>query len=305
MPKSRPLDQKFSPDVLALISQKAWLQALSEEFQQGVNVAMKTALIINSFIETQAEQNIKIMTEALKQLVEIFSPYFPPIDPESGRQQAEEAMRKILTSYNEALTNKKLDFETDPGGAPIALYVRQAALVRAWASLEALSEDLWTGSINTAGRKFRQQAFERATMSASDASGISRKHIEVSVLAKHDFNLQGKLGSLLADKFSFKTAEGITAAYDAAFGWVPGRPPPNFTDLRHLKGIEAKRHVIVHRGGIIDQEYITKTGSNPILLGFPLSLDQDACTDDIRAILDEGVQLLSVTATWLNDVNEP
>jgi hypothetical protein len=40
----------------------------------------------------------------------------------------------------------------------------------------------------------------------------------VGLLAKHDFDLRGKIGTILAEKYDFTGVEGMRQAYSAAFG---------------------------------------------------------------------------------------
>jgi hypothetical protein len=72
--------------------------------------------------------------------------------------------------------------------------------------------------------------------------------VDISLLAKHDFNFQGILGEVLAPKFSFKNVGGIADAYRIAFGFDKKHPAPAFHNRKALEPIEAMRHVIVHRG---------------------------------------------------------
>jgi hypothetical protein len=107
---------------------------------------------------------------------------------------------------------------------------------------------------------------------------------------------------VLAEKFSFKTVDGTTAAYKAAFGWKAGTVAPAFPDPSALRAVEWKRHAIVHRGGTIDDEYARKAGLDASLLGTPLELDTNAVVDDINTVVVQGGHLLARLALWLEAV---
>jgi hypothetical protein len=196
------------------------------------------------------------------------------------------------------------DLENVPQIRSQLLWIRQAALVRAWASLEAFMEDAWTQTLDHAGPALRQGAFTAVARSRDLGanSTFGDMQVKLGLLARHDFNLQNKIGTVLAEKCSFKTVDGITRAYKAAFGWKKGMAIPAFPAPDDLRRVEWKRHAIVHRGGAIDSEYAQKASLDASLVGKPLELTTGAVVDDLNVITVQGGTLLKVLLLWLEEV---
>jgi hypothetical protein len=214
--------------------------------------------------------------------------------------------RPEVRAEKERIAKARLaDLESVPQIGSQLLWIRQAALVRAWASLEAFMEDVWTETLDHAGQALRQGAFTAVARSRDLGGGqnFSDMQVKIGLLARYDFNLQNKIGTVLAEKCSFKTVDGITRAYKAAFGWKEGQPTPAFPQPDDLRGVEWKRHAIVHRGGSIDLEYSQKANLDTSLVGKPLSLTAEAVVEDINTITVQGGMLFKALLLWLEEVD--
>ncbi len=133
-----------------------------------------------------------------------------------------------------------------------------SGITAAWTAFECLAHDVWQSILNTYPIPLGQRAFEAASAEPA-TDGISKKMIEVSLLAKHSYDLRNCLGDLLESKFDFTRPEGIKKAYAAAFG-------STFEALRDLDTEETKslhqiRNLFVHKAGLVDQQYKERTNS--------------------------------------------
>src|SRR5690606_37399532 len=102
----------------------------------------------------------------------------------------------------------------------------------------------------------------------------------------------GNLGTFLARKCSFKTVRGIRAAFKAGFQWT-GKTP-DFLNPGPLGLAEATRHCIVHRGGLVDPEYLDRVrqqSESPPALGSVLETTLDSALFDLNQIFFEGLVL--------------
>ena len=119
--------------------------------------------------------------------------------------------------------------------------------------------------------------------------------IELSLLAKHDFDLRGKLGRLLRDKFKFSSPGGIAKAYESLF-----------VDTRRDKKVEAFsfigedpkliflqqfRHLIVHKAGVVDERF-KELPSVTREIGERIIVDEKAAAGAINTAIDAGVALM-------------
>lgn len=82
------------------------------------------------------------------------------------------------------------------------------------------------------------------------------KEIKVKRILEIDMDLSENIGMLIVEKMNFQNLDNVQNEYKKLFGFEP------FTneELNELKKIFAIRHVIVHKSGIVDHLFISKTG---------------------------------------------
>jgi hypothetical protein len=105
------------------------------------------------------------------------------------------------------------------------------------------------------------------------------------------------MGTILKRKFDLTSLSNIKKAYLAVFpnekktleGWF---------NAQDLKLLEACRHVIVHRVGVVDQEFIDKTTRGDAL-NQPLPLKGELVSRAIAASINAAVNLLGFADRWL------
>lgn len=289
------------PDVSAenrALQARPWLGAIADDFKRGIDEARQVAVLPRLVITIGVDREHSAAATSFEGFLGKFTPQPAAIhsllknDPEVRAEKEKLAKARLA------------DLEAVPQFHAWLRWIRQAALVRAWASLEALAEDMWTGALNRAGRKIRTGAFSAVLKSKElhPSTNLSDAHVRLSVLAQFDFNLQDKIGTVLAERCSFKTVDGIARAFRTAFGWSSTDKTPSFPDPVPLRRVEWKRHAIVHRGGAIDEEYAGKAGLADDQIGAPLELDTDTVIDDINVIVFQGGMLLGGLALWLEGI---
>jgi len=295
----------FTEEQAAAIEARPWLGELTRDFYLGIETAQYIAITLDTVIDRTMRSEAIAMEEAIQTILVQLKPYLRPnVNATFPTLEALANDPAIKKQREENFRERLSEAENDPHASRLWLFIRQTGILRAWASLEALTEDLWVQSLNRAGRQFRQQAFQRVSAApGNEIPGLARKQIDISLLAQHDFNLSQVIGTVLAGKFTFGKVEAMEDAFKTAFGWDKHNPPPSFPDPKALRAIEDKRHVIAHRGGIIDAEYAGKAGLNASEIGKPLQLDGETAVNEINIVLAQGAQLLGQTAVWLNKID--
>jgi len=138
-----------------------------------------------------------------------------------------------------------------------------------WSALECALKDAWIEAVNLLPFPFGHRSLLRVPKE-STVEGISSKQVSVGLLAKHGFDVRDKLGTILAEKYDFTGTEGIRVAYAAAFG--KEQSIESVLSSIPLRRLEAIRHLIAHRAGLVDREFVRRTGeTHPI--GGPLPVD--------------------------------
>lgn len=283
---------------------RPWLVKLAEDYMRGVDEARQVALLPEVVVTKSVEREAASAIAAVEQIV-AQTPLPPEVKAAVAAQLRSAAAQPGVRADQELLAKARLeDLDNVPQIRSWLLWIRQAALVRAWASLEAFMEDVWIETLNRAGREIRQGAFSAVAKSKEldGSSNFAEAQLKIGLLAKYDFNLQNKLGTVLSEKCSFKTVDGIGRAYKVAFGWKADRPTPAFPDPVALRRVEWKRHAIVHRGGMVDSEYAGKANLDDSVVGTPLALTSEGAVADINTIQVQGGKLISGLLLWLEDV---
>ena len=125
-------------------------------------------------------------------------------------------------------------------------------------AFEVFVADLWCHVVNSHPDILVQnllKAFDKDELPES----ITSRNIPLSVVAKYGYNLTNHMGDAVKSKFDFSSVPGICKAYSATF--------PNYKIIREmfdhseLSKLCLMRNVIVHRAGIIDEVYKSKSDS--------------------------------------------
>jgi hypothetical protein len=133
----------------------------------------------------------------------------------------------------------------------------KSIITASWTAFEVLSGDLWRNALNSEPQlittKRMQAALTRRDNQKNSSHDLTGRSVNLGLVAKHGFDLRNCLGSLLIERFSLNSMEKIEQAYYDIFGEVP-ELKQIFKD-KHLLMLEETRHLIVHRGGIVDRKY--------------------------------------------------
>lgn len=125
-----------------------------------------------------------------------------------------------------------------------------------WTAFETVVRNTWVALVNRADSRTVQRIFNFSAESESDPRTTGRG-VSIGMLAKFDFDLRGKFGLVLQDKFHFSSLSGMLRAYRA----VSENFPRNVFETKELKRAEQLRHLIVHNAGIIDEQHKKISGA--------------------------------------------
>jgi hypothetical protein len=153
-----------------------------------------------------------------------------------------------------------------------------------WTSFEVLATDLWVTAVNAYPDVYAGRCLARAER-GQDSEDFDGKQVSVRLLSKYGFDLRQKLGEILRPKFDFTCLSGQSHAFTAAFGRAD-ELESIFADV-NLNELEATRHVIVHRAGVADEEFIRRSGS-PIPLGVKIQIEPDTAVSFLNMVLLAG-----------------
>jgi hypothetical protein len=166
-----------------------------------------------------------------------------------------------------------------------------SATSAAWTAFEVVATDTWVGMLNSHPMTFIP-GVKSAEGTGEGPGGMSGKQVHLESLAKYRLDLSRHLGTILKPKVDLTGLSNVRAAYEAAFG--KGRRADDLFADEELHRLEASRHVIVHRAGVVGTEFINRTKRTDINAreGQPLPLDGQMVSRLVNAGIRAGCKLL-------------
>ncbi len=178
--------------------------------------------------------------------------------------------------------------QNEPESLAAARELTRQGVVLVWSAVEVLARDCFIYLLN------RHPALaERLLSEQANRKRFSVERIDWQTLASYGYDLSQNLGAFLISKADLTNVPAIRDAYGALF--------PAASDLgkklgdRRLWALCQKRNLIVHRRGIVDQQYLTSTGDT-LPIGGDLWVSPHEVEDLLDAALQIGTELIKEVA---------
>ena len=173
--------------------------------------------------------------------------------------------------------------------ADAALGMLLQGIVLLWGGFEVLARDLFVAHLN--------QQPKEAEILLKDPTTRKRFQLPkdpIELLAERGFNLANSMGSLLGERQDLSDLTTIKMIYLRLF-------PTNDALREALNNpkmwlINQQRHLVVHRRGVIDQDYLNSTGAK-VGLGDRLTVAPSDLEDHLSIICEAGTTLLQAIPT--------
>lgn len=181
---------------------------------------------------------------------------------DSRTRAAEDALEEIRSRYRSSegqqlLTSEVREFLAGVIGNDelrgAARELLRQGLVLSWSAFEVAARDVFITYLNE-----NPSACERLLRDSAAKRRFDVSKISLETLAAHGFNLSGKMGSLLASYQDLSDLISIRTALSPLFGSAGLTEALSSQDLWTLS---QKRHVTVHRCGVVDEDFIRNTKS--------------------------------------------
>jgi hypothetical protein len=175
--------------------------------------------------------------------------------------------------------NRLHALQNEPESLAAARELTRQGVVLVWSAVEVLARDCFIYLLN------RYPALaERLLSEQSNRKRFSVERVDWQTLASYGYDLSRNLGAFLISKADLTNVSAIRDAYGALF--------PAATNLgeklrdRRLWALCQKRNLIVHRRGIVDQQYLTSTGDT-----LPIGTDLWVSPHEVEDLLDAALQI--------------
>ena len=189
-----------------------------------------------------------------------------------------------IVSIPDSVLDRLNALKNEPESLAAARELTRQGVVLVWSAVEVLARDCFIYLLNR-----HPELAERLLSEQANRKWFSVERIDWQTLASYGYDLSQNLGTFLISKADLTNVPAIRNAYGALF--------PAATDLgrklgdRQLWTLCQKRNLIVHRRGIVDQQYITNTG-DILPIGADLWVSPQEVEDMLDAVLQMGTELI-------------
>jgi hypothetical protein len=156
-------------------------------------------------------------------------------------------------------------------------------MVLLWSAFEVLCRDVFEALLNE-----NPQLIQTLMDHPDTRKRFEAERLPLDTLINHDFNLSARLGTVLVSQQDFSDLRTIKAVYAVLF--------PTGVGLREafangkLWTLFQRRHLVVHRRGVIDRAYIDATGDAGVV-GTRLVVRPRTLEDGLKFVVSAGSQL--------------
>jgi hypothetical protein len=213
---------------------------------------------------------------------------------EAGDVNADELFRRFSEVEVQRMLNE-MYFGSNSKLYPVGEGLLYSAAVMTWTAVEYAAKDAWISALNA-----RPKALSSMIEQPRDKTSIRvNREFSLTELSQHNFDLHREMGSLLSQKFRFSTVSGILEAYEEIIGIDEGMRK-NFDKLG-LRYLECLRHLIVHRGGIVDELFLRRTKTTKVTINQRHPITDQNVSDWLDDAFSAGEAVLTRIENWLSE----
>ena len=184
--------------------------------------------------------------------------------------------------------DRLLWLKNDSESLAAARELTRQGIVLTWSAIEVLARDAFVYLLDN-----KPAYAELLLTDPANRKRFSAERVEWQTLATYGYNLSSRLGSYLISKADLKSVLAIRGAYGALF--------PAADELQKLLGdrrmwnLSHKRNLIVHKRGIVDQQYLDSTGDT-LAIGDHLWVAPSEVEELLETILKVGTEIVRQVA---------
>jgi hypothetical protein len=153
------------------------------------------------------------------------------------------------------ILGRLLRLKEDPESLAAARELTRQGVVLTWSAVEVLARDSFVCLLD------RHPRFSEVLLAdVANRKRFAVDRVDWQTLSSYGFDMSRSLGRFLISRADLKSVPAIRAAYQALFPAAPtlhqALADKCLWDLSH------KRHLLVHRRGVVDSEYLAATGDS-------------------------------------------
>lgn len=285
-PSPEAVFAEYDPAVLLIESE---YQQLAKSFRHTVAATLSTVAVPFQLASSSAEHN-HYQRHYLAEIIRSGADADAATEIlERVQAKAHERMREFVESEDgrNAVIRDTCEFllRSLPGGLEFAAQeLLQQGLVLLWSGFEVFFRDAFELFVNDNPTRVQLLVTDPVTRKRFEAQRFS-----LDTLVRHGFDLSTRLGTVLVEQQDFSDLTTIKAVYTVLFG--------NNDNLmraladRELWTLYQRRHLVVHRRGVVDQAYLDATGES-VVRGTRLSATPGQFEIALTTVVRAGKELL-------------
>lgn len=185
---------------------------------------------------------------------------------------------------DQILTELEQSLEREDLARAASELLRQGAIAL-WGALEVLAQDIFVTVLNTNPTSAVKLLTHDRTKQL-----FQLKAIPLDTLSTYDFDVSRSFGNILMRYRTVDTIPVMKAVFGVLF--PQSGKLREALEQRDLWILNQRRHLIVHRRGVIDADYISKTGDS-LALGTELLISPDDLERYLHVTIDAGLELIA------------
>jgi len=193
-----------------------------------------------------------------------------------------ECISEIIEKIHPRLGKKDFGIKDSEDETPISNFIEEVTKLATSGSAIYLgyTEQSIVCAVTASETYFRDRLAKALTIRPELVNQFADKEIKIKKILEINFDVKNEIGNLIVEKnLDFQNLEGVSNIYQKVFGEEIFKEE----ELIHLKKIFQIRHLIIHRGGIVDSSFITKTHM-PLKIGNRFMLSREEVKNIIEFI---------------------
>jgi hypothetical protein len=162
---------------------------------------------------------------------------------------------EAATTVADQIVERLLRLSQDEESRLAAQELSRQGIVLTWSAIEVFARDVFVLLLNNNPRLSQSLLAE-----PGNRKRFQSERIDWQTLESYDFNLSNQIGSFLAARADLSNVPAIRSAYSALFPAAKNLHSTLSNPI--LWQISQKRHLLVHKRGVIDKQFIEATNSN-------------------------------------------
>jgi len=273
-------DAAKASDESAADQSRLWFKSLRDGFwvpgsglSQALFQAIDTAIEEGDFSQDSAFSTLRSNLDAIVDY--LFMPY------RIALSVSRESAAAGGVEWNEEIGMRQLSkvVEAPKTASQMTRVLHQAALL-AWSAYETFSRDLFVEILNE-----HPELFDNLRKSGLKEKFPLQDIVTFDRLLAEGFDFTDKFGTLVADGRDFSSPSLLRQLFQKLLPRVKSTDAlSKALQSRALWLLGCRRHLIAHRGGIVDEKYIATTGDKPQNVGKLLKITGAEIEECMHAI---------------------